>query len=84
MGFIYSGSNTTLPIGRVEDYNNTNPSRSVAIYRTLQTSGTPMSFSPEVKHNTQFAKSIYNDGHYSLLRPNSTSNVLAQNIDLMA
>lgn len=56
MGFIYSGSNTTLPIGRVEDYNNTNPSRSVAIYRTLQTSGTPMSFSPEVKHNTQFAK----------------------------
>lgn len=84
MGFIYSGSNTTLPIGRVEDYNNTNPSRGVAIYRTLQTSGTPMSFPPEVKHNTQFAQTIYGDGPYSLLRPNSTSNVLAQNIDLMA
>lgn len=81
MGFIYSGSNTTLPIGRVEDYNNTNPSRGVAIYRTLQTSGTPMSFSP---HSTQFAQTIYGDGPYSLLRPNSTSDVLAQNIDLMA
>ena len=84
MGFIYSGSNTTLPIGRVEDYNNTNPSRSVAIYRTLQTSGTPMSFSPEIKHNTQFAQTIYGDSPYSLLRPNSISDVLAQNIDLMA
>lgn len=82
MGFIYSSSNTTLPIGRVEDYNNTNPAHRIAIYRTKQTMSTPLSANGH--STTQMAQLIYGNGPYSLLRPNSTSNVLAQKLDLMA
>lgn len=82
---IYSASNTSLPIGKVMDYNNTNPSRRVALYRVA-----PERFSqpaPIEQYNQQpnsFARAIYGDGPYSLLCPNSTTEILAQNIDLLA
>lgn len=81
---VYTGSNTTLPIGMIQDYNNTNPSRAVNLYRTLATSPNPSSFHAEKSHALNFAQAIYGDGPYSLLRPNNTTDVKAVNIDYVA
>jgi len=83
MGYIYSGSNTTTPIGKVMDYNNTNPSKGVALYRVLQTNYEPVS-SQRNSNPTTFAGAIYGEGPYSLLHPNSTTEYVAQNIDTLA
>lgn len=78
---IYSASKSGIPIGRVEDYNNTNPSRAIRAFR--ETSYSPaMTASPQKYLN--FASAIYGEGPYSLLRPNQTSDILAKNIDVMA
>lgn len=81
---IYSTSNTSLPIGKVMDYNNTNPSSNVALYRVAAEGFSQTA--PIVEHTQQnsFAQAIYGDGPYSLLCPNATSEFLAQNIDLLA
>lgn len=81
---IYSTSNSSLPIGKVMDYNNTNPSRNVALYR-VAAERFPQT-APIVEQNQQnsFAQAIYGDGPYSLLCPNATTEFLAQNIDLLA
>lgn len=85
MGYIYSGSNTTSPIGKVMDYNNTNPSSSVAIYRTLASAHNPLTFTPvDSGSQTNFARAIYGEGPYSLLHPNYTNDYLANNIDMLA
>ena len=83
MVHVYTGSNTTAPIGIIEDYNNTNPSRGVAIYRTLSANFNwqPMT---ESRQQTQFAKLIYGDGPYSLHHPNVQSEVKAQTYDYLA
>ncbi len=81
---VYTSSNTTMPIGRVEDFNNTNPSKVMTRYRILtgQTVGGSI-VTGKTSHHTDFSRAIYGDGPYSLLRPNSTSDTLAQHIDLM-
>lgn len=86
MGYIYSGSNTTMPIGKVMDYNNTNPSKGVALYRILTTDYEPHLPVSQASsgHSTSFANAIYGGGPYSLLHPNSTTEYLAQNIDTLA
>lgn len=86
MGYIYSGSNTTSPIGKVMDYNNTNPSRGVTVYRMLSTNHLVL----DVNHggktgfSRSFADAIYGDGPYSLLHPNATTEYSANNIDTLA
>lgn len=80
---IVTSSNTTLPVGMVQDYNNTDPSLAVTTYRT-ETSASPMpAYTTEPKEGS-FAQAIYGDGPYSLNHPNSTSDVLCQNIDYIA
>ncbi len=81
---VYTGSNTTIPIGMIQDYNNTNPSRAVNLYRTLATSPNPSSFHAEKTHASDFAQAIYGDGPYSLLFPNNKSEVRALNVDYIA
>lgn len=80
---IYTGSNTTIPIGMVQDYNNTNASAAVKMYRTLATSPNPSTFHAEKMH-TDFAQAIYGNGPYNLLRPNNTTETRALNIDYVA
>lgn len=81
MGYVYSGSHTTIPIGRVADYNNTNPSRAVAIYRTL---ATPQFVSSEQRSGqVDFSTLIYGNSGYSLLHPNSTTETVAQKVDII-
>lgn len=85
MVYVYSGSNTTAPIGKVMDYNNTNPSRSVEIYRMLTSN--PVNFvsnSGQADFSSDFASAIYRNGQYSLLHPNSTTDTVAQYIDTLA
>lgn len=84
MGYIHTGSNTTMPIGSIQDYNNTNPSKGVAAYRITTASNLHTSTSFQPSQKSGFASMIYGDGPYSLLRPNSTSEILAKNLDLMA
>lgn len=86
MGYIYSGSNTTSPIGKVMDYNNTNPSRGVAIYRLLGSENTVSTsrYSVNRDFSNEFSNAIYGDGPYSLLHPNSTTEMVANNIDTIA
>lgn len=83
MVHVYTGSNTTAPIGRIEDYNNTNPSRSVAVYRTLS-ANTNWQTMTESHNQTEFAQLVYGDGPYSLAHPNAISDTNAQNIDYLA
>ena len=78
---INTGSNINTPIGM--DYNNTNPSAAVKIYRTLTTSPNPSSFYAE-NHHSDFARAIYGNGPYSLVCPNNTTDTRAVNIDLLA
>lgn len=80
---IYTGSNTTAPIGRIEDYNNTNPSRGIAIYRTLSTNQTKYQLTQE-SHKTEFAQLIYGNGPYNLVHPNNTTSQKAKTIDVLA
>ena len=80
---FYTGTNTTAPIGMVNDYNNTNPSRAISMYRTLATSPNPSSYHAE-KTTTDFAQAVYGDGPYNLLRPNNTTAETAVNIDFVA
>lgn len=81
---IYTGSNTTMPIGRIQDFNNTNPSKGVAAYRNL-TAFNPQSFTSYHTHQkSSFASAIYGNGPYSLSCPNVTSEILAKNIDFIA
>ena len=83
MVHIYTGSNTTIPVGMVMDYNNTNPSQGIALYRSLR----PASgyFIPQFNYsNNLFAQAIYGNGPYSLLHPNNTTSLVAQNQDYLA
>lgn len=85
MVYVYSGSNTTSPIGKVMDYNNTNPSRSVEIYRLL--SSNKMSFisnSEQTDFSSSFANAIYGDGPYSLIHPNMSTEHVAKRFDAFA
>ncbi len=84
MGIIYSGSNTTAPIGKVTDYNNTNPSKAVALYRLHSPNPLTVNASGYNTQSTGFAQAIYGDGSYSLLHPNSTTDYVANNIDVLA
>lgn len=79
---IYSTSNSGIPIGRVADYNNTDSSRTITKFRELTPSQNPLSIS--LKKQPNFASAIYGNGPYSLLHPNQTSEILAQNIDFIA
>ncbi len=83
MGLIYSGSNTTAPIGKIMDYNNTNPSKGVALYRLLSPNPLTVNASSYTQPGS-FSQAIYGDGPYSLLHPNSTTASVANNIDLLA
>lgn len=80
---ITTSSNTTLPVGMIQNYNNTDASLAVKTYR-IETSSNPMTFQAEPTPQNSFAQAIYGDGPYSLNRPNSTSDVLCQNIDYIA
>ena len=80
---VTTSSNTTLPVGMIQNYNNTDASLAVKTYR-METSSNPMTFSAEPMAKTAFAKAIYGDGPYSLNHPNSTSDVLCQNLDFIA
>lgn len=82
MAQIYTTSNSGIPVGRVADYNNTNPSRAITRFREISTSPNPMTISSE-KHS-DFASAIYGNGPYSLVCPNQTSDILAQNLDFIA
>ena len=85
MGYIYSGSNTTLPIGKVMDYNNTNPASGVAAYRMLGPTIAVSSAYPEKSgFSENFSLAIYGEGPYRLLHPNSLTNEVANNLDLLA
>lgn len=85
MVYVYSGSNTTSPIGKVMDYNNTNPSRSVGIYRLL--SSNKMSYisnTEQTDFSSNFANAIYGDGPYSLNHPNMMTEQVARRFDALA
>lgn len=85
MVYVYSGSNTTSPIGKVMDYNNTNPSRSVGIYRLL--SSNKMSYisnTESADFSSNFASAIYGDGPYSLSHPNMSTELVARRFDALA
>ncbi|MBQ8460479.1 hypothetical protein IJ541_10315 [bacterium] len=83
MVHIYTGSNTTVPVGMVMDYNNTNPSRGILLYRSLRPDFS--NFSPQFNYsNNSFAQAIYRNGPYSLLHPNNTTSLVAQNQDYLA
>ncbi len=85
MVYVYSGSNTMAPIGKVMDYNNTNPSRSVGIYRLL--SSNKLSFisnSNQTDFSSNFANAIYGDGPYSLNHPNMSTEHVAMRFDALA
>lgn len=84
MGYIHTSSNTTMPIGRVQDYNNTYPAKGVAAYRILTARNLHTPTSSQISQNSEFSSMVYGNGSYSLLRPNSTSDILAQKLDLMA
>ena len=84
MNSIVTSSNTTLPVGMVSDYNNTNASVAVKTYRMETSKGTEAFTPVKNGNNMSFAQAVYGDGPYSLNRPNSASEILAQNIDLIA
>ncbi len=83
---IYSTSNTNVPIAGIADYNNTSPSRQVALYRILNAGMNPLSINtvPTEHYVDSFAHAIYGDGPYSLLHPNSTTEFCARNVDVLA
>ena len=78
---IYSNSNSGIPIGRVADYNNTNPSRAITSFRNLAKATNPVTINPQ---RNDFASAVYGDGPYSLTMPNQASDILALNIDYIA
>ncbi len=78
---IYSNSNSGIPIGRVADYNNTNPSRAITSFRNLSAAHNPLTINPQ---RNDFASAVYGDGPYSLTMPNQASDILALNIDYIA
>ena len=82
MVYVYSGSNSTVPIGKVMDYNNTNPSSKVAVYRILSQSYNPQQSMTTLENN--FSNAFYHNSGYSLEHPTVTGHKLAQNIDLLA
>lgn len=84
MVYVYSGSNSTAPIGKVMDYNNTDPSRGIKLYRLMSAASNPLTVQASNYNTSDFAQAIYGDGPYSLLRPNAISEHLANNIDLLA
>jgi hypothetical protein len=84
MVYIYSSSNTTSPVGRVEDYNNTNPTSGVKMYKTLATSSNLGAAYFPAQTQSDFARLIYGNSPYSLLHPNVTSDILAKNTDYIA
>ena len=83
MTAITTSSNTTLPVGMVADYNNTNAALAVKTYRT-EMSANPQIYVKSSGNENSFANAIYGDGPYSLNHPNSISEVLAQNVDVIA
>ena len=86
MAYIYSASNSMAPVGKVMDYNNTNPSQGVAVYRLLSDSNNLLSVQPRTYSYSanSFAEAIYSSGPYSLLHPNSTTEFCANNVDYLA
>ncbi len=81
MVYVYSGSNSTSPIGKVMDYNNTNPSSKVTLYRILSQYKTPQLIT---MIDNEFSNAFCRNSGYSLEHPNVTGDELAQNIDLLA
>lgn len=81
---VNSNYNMTSPIGITQEKNGTNTTGVVGMYGKLATSSNPSTFKAENYHSTDFAKAIYGDGPYSLLRPNHTSDITAVNIDFVA
>lgn len=80
---ITTSSNTTLPVYTTQDYSNTDTSLAVKTYR-IETSSNPITILPESMPRTTFAQAIYGDGPYSLIHPNTASDILCQNIDTLA
>lgn len=74
-------STTTPPIGL---YQNIDGFSAAKFYKTLATSSNPATFEAKNYQSTDFARAVYGDGPYSLLRPNNTSDVKALNIDYVA
>jgi hypothetical protein len=75
---FYTSSNTSIPVGRVEAYNNTNPARQIASYRQI---GTTL---PQSTTQMTSPQNLFANGQFNLLHPNQKSETLAQNIDLIA
>jgi hypothetical protein len=85
MAYVYSSSNISVPVGKVADYNNTNASRAIKLYRmgfaTKPNFGAK--YLPETSQN-DFAKLIYGNGPYNLNHPKVSSNTLAKATDYLA
>lgn len=84
MVYIYTGSSTTNPIGKVSDFNNTNPAKSVALYRLEGNSSVENGRVQTSNNENNFGCAFYGNGPYSLSHPNYKSDILAQNIDFLA
>lgn len=82
MLYVSNASNSGVPIGRVEYYNNTNPASYVSKYRSL--TGTNLQATQYKTPQNEFSQAFYGTGPYSLNHPNQTSDVLARNIDFVA
>ena len=80
---FYSATQLPTNIGITPELNN-GGSSIAKMYKTLAKSSNPASFNAENYHTTDFAKAIYGDGPYNLLRPNHTSETNAVNIDFVA
>ena len=86
MAYIYSASNSTMPVGKVMDYNNTNPSRGIAFYRLLSETHNPLNVQTKTfeASSFSFADAIYSGGPYSLLHPNANNSFRANVVDYLA
>jgi hypothetical protein len=85
MAYVYSSSNISIPVGKVADYNNTNASRAIKLYRMSFATKPNLGakYLPEQSQNS-FANLIYGNGPYSLNHPKVSSNTLANVTDYLA
>lgn len=74
----YTSSKMTVPPGLTNEYVNTGL-RAAGMRGTLPTAPNPTSFQPD-----DFASAIYQNGPYSLLRPNNTTDLVAVVLDYSA
>lgn len=81
MANIYSASKSTSPIAM--DYH-TNPSKGLS-FRGIQNFKSEITTSgfPQKGFSSDFAAAVYGNGPYSLEHPNATSDILANNLDLL-